>query len=100
MIRSRRKRRLKRSDYPKDWPIISRALRKARPFCESCGLPVRPYNLLTVHHLNGNPQDCRMGNLAVLCQKCHLKHQNSGIPCVSPRKIHQESFKLAQAARS
>jgi len=32
--------------------------------------------MITVHHLNGNPGDCRPANLAVLCQRCHLHVQN------------------------
>lgn len=36
--------------------------------------------MLTVHHLNCDPGDCRRANLAALCQRCHLHVQN--IPLV------------------
>lgn len=33
------------------------------------------WRILTVHHLNGDKADCRWGNLASLCQRCHLQIQ-------------------------
>lgn len=46
--------------------------------CERCLHPDDPQAgyMLTVHHLNGVPEDCRRANLAVLCQRCHLHIQN------------------------
>ena len=31
--------------------------------------------MLTVHHLDGNKWNCELWNLAVLCQRCHLRIQ-------------------------
>lgn len=33
------------------------------------------WRILTVHHLSGDKSDCRWGNLAALCQRCHLEIQ-------------------------
>jgi len=65
--------------YPVNWPDIAYG-RKAEVYfeCERCGHPDDPEAgyTLTVHHLNGNPADCRRANLAALCQRCHLHVQN------------------------
>lgn len=34
-----------------------------------------PQRILTVHHLDGDPQNCEWWNLAALCQVCHLSIQ-------------------------
>jgi hypothetical protein len=40
------------------------------------GLAVEAHwRILTVHHLNGNKDDCRWWNLAALDQRCHLEIQ-------------------------
>ena len=33
------------------------------------------WRVLTVHHLDGNKQNCLWWNLAPLCQRCHLSIQ-------------------------
>lgn len=33
--------------------------------------------VLTVAHLNHNPEDCRRENLKALCSVCHLKYDNT-----------------------
>lgn len=72
-----------KSLYPKDWKEISRRIRfdRADNKCEFCGaINYEPHPItkskviLTVAHLNHNPQDCSEGNLKALCQKCHLNY--------------------------
>ena len=80
------------SRYPEDWKAISLAIRtvRANNRCEWCGAVNRaPHPItgsrvvLTVAHLgvpraDGRPgdkhdkSDCRLENLAALCQRCHL----------------------------
>jgi 5-methylcytosine-specific restriction endonuclease McrA len=75
--------------YPKDWEDIRKkvlarsieawdGLLDPSPKCEWCGaVNHQPHPdtgskvVLTVAHLNHNPADNRMENLAALCQKCH-----------------------------
>lgn len=82
-----------RSKYPPEWKSISQAIRKrsgGRCECEGeCGLHhgrrCRERNgskakwakgkvVLTVAHLNHDPQDCRPANLKAMCQRCHLRY--------------------------
>ncbi|MBA0124660.1 hypothetical protein H0B56_03805 [Haloechinothrix sp. YIM 98757] len=88
-----------RHRYPPEWPAISRRIRfdRAAGRCECtgyCGRPAvhlagdqRCHNhhgrpawatgsrvVLTVAHLNHQPEDCRDANLAALCQGCHLHY--------------------------
>lgn len=68
-----------RGRYPADWKAISLARREAAGWkCEWCpaeqGQP-HPITggkvVLTVAHLNHQPEDCAPANLAALCQRCH-----------------------------
>ena len=70
-----------KSRYPKDWKQISVYIRfiRANNKCEFCGAEnYQPHPItkskvvLTVAHLNHNPEDCNFENLKALCQKCHL----------------------------
>jgi len=83
-----------RARYPKDWKRISESIRKRagnQCECESeCGLHTttgrcREINglpalyargkvILTVAHLNHEPEDCRPENLKAMCQRCHLRY--------------------------
>jgi len=73
---------MKRDLYPRDWPAISKRIREREGNrCLWCGVANgslrdgkrRPYRVvLTVAHLNHDPADCSDGNLAALCQPCHL----------------------------
>lgn len=87
-----------RHKYPKDWEVISRRIRfgRAGGRCEchgECGLHrtnpgprrcierngepakwARGKIVLTVAHLNHDPQDCRDENLRAMCQRCHLRY--------------------------
>ena len=68
--------------YPSDWPAISRRIRnRAGGLCEFCGAqnhqphPVTgSLVVLTVAHLDHNPQNCADDNLRALCQRCHLRY--------------------------
>jgi hypothetical protein len=85
------------SKYPKDWKLISRAIRErsgGQCECEGeCGLhrtnpgPRRCTErngefakwangkiVLTVAHMNHQPMDCRPENLKAMCQRCHLRY--------------------------
>jgi 5-methylcytosine-specific restriction endonuclease McrA len=68
--------------YPKDWKEISLRVRKrAGDLCEFCGAVNRQPHpvtgsrvVLTVAHLDHNPQNCADDNLRALCQRCHLTY--------------------------
>lgn len=68
--------------YPPDWPEISKRIRqRAENRCEFCGAenyqphPVTGSKVvLTVAHLDHNPQNCADENLKALCQRCHLRY--------------------------
>lgn len=65
--------------YPDNWEELSYDMKVVVGFkCERCLHPDDRENgyMLTVHHLNRIPEDCRRGNLAALCQRCHLHVQN------------------------
>lgn len=72
---------IKKSDYPKDWPEISRRVRvQAGDRCELCpaenGKPhwkTGSRVVLTVHHIDGNRRNNGKHNLISLCQRCHLR---------------------------
>ena len=88
--------------YPKNWKSISRYIRGlAGHRCEFCGVPNRAYRrkpgtefttdptlilrwrelygnvtriVLSVAHLDHNPEKCHRDNLRALCQACHLAY--------------------------
>ena len=70
--------------YPKDWKEISIRIRtNANNKCEFCGAEnYKPHPItnskviLTVAHLDHDPQNCIDTNLKALCQRCHLKYDN------------------------
>lgn len=90
------------SRYPPNWRELRRQiLARANGMCERCGVPnhvwrIRgtdtwsrnemqvetwatcdelqvSYIVLTVAHLNHQPEDNRLENLQTLCQRCHLR---------------------------
>lgn len=87
IVHRKTKKRLTRKDYSSNWEIISAKIRQEKPYCEQCGNPKQKNNVLTVHHIDGNPMNNRCYNLSVLCQKCHLKIQNAHIPLLKPKPI-------------
>ena len=86
-----------RERYPPDWPKISREIRarsggqcgcmgecglhRTTPGPRRCternGEPAkwaRGRVVLTVAHLDHNPQNCSPANLRAMCQRCHLRY--------------------------
>lgn len=72
-----------RRRYPADWKRISQRIRfeRARGQCEWCGAVHGKPNprtgsvvVLTVAHLDHQPENNAEDNLAALCQKCHLDY--------------------------
>ena len=77
--------------YGKDWQKLSASIRqeRAQNHCEFCGAenhkphPItRSKVILTVAHLDQNPENNDPANLRALCQRCHLSwdvthHQQS-----------------------
>lgn len=71
-----------RDRYPDNWKEISLRIRaRAGGMCEFCGAennkphPVTGSQvILTVAHLDHDPQNCDDSNLKALCQRCHLKY--------------------------
>ena len=69
--------------YPKHWKALSYCIRadRAKWRCEWCGAENgKPHPatgskvILTVAHLDHRPENCSMGNLAALCQRCHNRY--------------------------
>lgn len=50
----------------------ARRLRAALGHCENCGSDGSD-SRLDVHHRNGDKQDQSLGNLMVLCHRCHMQ---------------------------
>ncbi len=72
-----------KSLYPRCWKEISLFIRfyRAGNHCERCGVPnhtSHPHTgsrvVLTVAHLDHNPRNNYLSNLAALCQRCHNRH--------------------------
>jgi hypothetical protein len=67
-----------RNAYPPDWQAIARAAKEAAGWhCVRCGHEHSRLGwfILTVHHLDGDKNNCRWWNLLPLCQRCHLSIQ-------------------------
>ncbi len=65
--------------------------REAFPVCAE-------WRILTTHHLNGDKSDCFWGNLAALCQRCHLIIQGRVNPATPYFLEHSDWFKPYAAA--
>jgi hypothetical protein len=109
-----------RARYPSEWSAISariRARSDGRCECEGeCGLHrehpgprrcterhgrparwARGRVVLTVAHLNHQPEDCSDENLKTMCQRCHLRydrahHQRNAARTRRTRKQNRELF--------
>lgn len=112
--------------YPDNWPEIAKAAKERAGWrCERCQHPAErpkdrkpcdslcrhPKNgkqrVLTVHHLDGNPDNCADWNLAVLCQVCHLQIQGKVdmrrgymLEHIDWMQPHVEGFKAALAGKA
>ena len=83
-----------RGEYPRNWPQIARRVKaRAGWRCVRCSHPdERPgkpvpcdalcshtlngkQRMLTVHHMDGDKENCQWWNLLALCQVCHLSLQ-------------------------
>lgn len=64
--------------YPYNWKEIAIREKEYHDYhCICCGKHHKDKgHITTVHHLDMNCSLCEWFNLAVLCQKCHLKIQN------------------------
>lgn len=65
--------------YPENWQEIAKSVKDDAGWkCVRCGHlhEVETGHVLTVHHLDMNPANCRWWNLAALCQRCHLQIQH------------------------
>jgi len=88
-----------KNKYPKNWKEISIKIRTERAnnkceFCEAENYQPHPITkskvILTVAHLDHNPENCSEENLKALCQKCHLNYD---------LKYHIENRKITIAKR-
>lgn len=107
-----------RGDYPDDWKELSHAIREAAGWrCVRCrhpherpgspvpcdgqcdpayhagGLNDGKQRILTVHHLDGDKDNCRWWNCAALCQVCHLVIQGRVVMDRGYLFPHSEWFK-------
>ena len=70
-----------KSRYPKNWKEIrQQILLRANNKCEFCGIEnyLKRENgavvVLTIAHLDHQPENCNPDNLRALCQRCHLSY--------------------------
>ena len=68
-----------RSKYPADWEEIARKVKDEAGWkCERCGQKhdtATGKTILTVHHLDRDPSNCKRENLIALCAVCHLQDE-------------------------
>lgn len=66
--------------YTKDWSHLSTELRHQRDWrCDECRVNLSAHHhLLHCHHKNGDKQDNKPKNIAVLCLLCHSKQPYHG----------------------
>lgn len=91
---------LGKDGYPVAWKEIAGFVKdEARWCCLRCGRPhdVESGYVLTVHHLDGNPANCRWWNLPALCQRCHLSIQARVVMVQDYFLDHSEWFKIFAA---
>lgn len=85
----------RRGHYPgvKDW--LARLLKQQGGKCDQCGLYFRPWDLLEVHHRDGQPTNNQWSNLAVLHRHCHdAVHGRGGL---KPKaSIHDKDYSFEE----
>lgn len=70
--------RKSKSDYPPNMSEIAKEVKDEAGWkCVRCKHPHdrKTGHVLTVHHLDIDPQNCEWWNVPALCQRCHLKIQ-------------------------
>jgi hypothetical protein len=70
--------RKSKSNYPINWPEIAHLVKEEAGWkCVRCGQEhdITAGYMLTVHHLDLDPQNNEWWNLVALCQRCHLSIQ-------------------------
>ena len=70
--------RKSKSSYPANWSEIAHLVKEAACWkCVRCGQnhDISAGYMLTVHHLDLDPQNTEWWNLVALCQRCHLSIQ-------------------------
>lgn len=87
--------------YPAEWEAISAAVLELAnqtcqgsliyPDCRARNGETHPITgsrvILTVAHLDQNPDNCNWGNLRALCQRCHLTYDAKWRASSSRQKI-------------
>ena len=84
------------SDYPADWNLIATEIKSLADWkCIRCGHEHDFKNgyVLTVHHLDLDPQNCEWWNCPALCQRCHLSIQSKVVMEQEYMFEHTEWFK-------
>jgi len=103
-------RKSEKARYPSDWKLISAAVRAeagnrcqgipAYPKCRAENGKAHPVTgsrvVLTVAHLDHQPENCQMDNLRALCQRCHLTYdaQHHAINAAATRRSRKASGDL------
>jgi hypothetical protein len=67
------------------------AFEKYAPICVHCGFGIK--EVLEVAHLDCNPQNCDLDNLAILCPTCHRMHDIDLIPTDAVIRLRDEKRK-------
>lgn len=65
--------------YKTEWKIITKKKKTETNYkCQKCGKEhntENTKNILTVHHIDSNPQNNTPENLIALCTVCHMREQ-------------------------
>jgi 5-methylcytosine-specific restriction endonuclease McrA len=67
------------------------AFEKYAPICVHCGFGIK--EVLEVAHLDCNPKNCELDNLAILCPTCHRMHDIDLIPTDAIIRLRDEKRK-------
>jgi 5-methylcytosine-specific restriction endonuclease McrA len=88
--------------YPTNWKEISLRIRERAGWkCEFCGAEnYKPHPItgskvvLTVAHLDHNPQNCADENLRALCQRCHLSYDREHRKKIRQLRVEEKNGTL------
>ncbi len=67
------------------------AFAKYAPLCVHCGFGIK--EVLEVAHLDCDPRNCQLDNLAILCPTCHRMHDIDLIPTDAIIRLRDEMRK-------